>query len=51
LGREDENKPFWKTITDISSYIKELEDKWKNHYNVYVYQKFPYPPKSKNNID
>ena len=37
LGREDDYKPLWKSWTNISKLIKELEKKWKNHYNVYVY--------------
>lgn len=50
LGRsisseEDEYEPIWKSITGGSDVIaEELNNLWKQHYNVYVYQELPYPP-------
>jgi hypothetical protein len=42
--------PYWKRITDVSSYVKKMEDIWRNHYNIYFYQILPYPPNElKNN--
>jgi len=44
-SEEDEYEPIWKSITGISDIIAEdLNNLWKQHYNVYVYQELPYPP-------
>jgi hypothetical protein len=50
LGREN-NKPYWKILTDISQYVKKLEEKWKNDYNVFIYSTLPIPPNTKENIE
>lgn len=46
--KKNKKEPFCKTITDVKSYVKELEELWKNHYNVHVYTTLRYPPDSKN---
>ena len=43
LGRKNNKIPYWKRITDVSSYVNKMEEKWKNHYNVYFYTVFQYP--------
>lgn len=48
LGRKNDKIPYWKRITDVSSYVKKMEGKWKNHYNVYVYNVLQYPLKEGN---
>jgi hypothetical protein len=50
LGRENK-KPYWKVLTDVSKIVNKLEKKWKNDYNVYVYNALVYPPNKKNQID
>ena len=50
LGRENDI-PYWKILTDVSDYIKKLEKKWKNDYNVYIYNILPFPPNKKYEID
>ncbi|MEE8565847.1 MAG: hypothetical protein V3S79_05630 [Candidatus Thermoplasmatota archaeon] len=46
MGR-DKKTPYWKILTDVSFYIKKLEKKWKNDYNVYVDSIPLYPPNTK----
>jgi len=48
LGRKNDKIPYWKRITDVSSYVKKMEGNWKNHYNVYVYNVLQYPLKEGN---
>ncbi len=50
LGRENDI-PYWKKLTDVSDFVKKLEKKWKNDYNVYVYNLLTYPPNNKNEKD
>jgi hypothetical protein len=50
VGRE-KNIPYWKVLTDVTNYVKNLEKKWKNNYNVYIYKILPYPPNKKEEMD
>ena len=39
--------PYWKRLTDISKYVQKMEEKWKEHYNVYESNLLYYPPQIK----
>lgn len=60
--KEDLENPYWKSskyIVKTKKFINKLFDKnsvvseeeIKNHYNVYVYQVLPFPPKKKDKIE
>ena len=49
MGRENNNFPYWKRLTDITSYVKKMDKKWKNHYNIYIYNILKYPQKDYSN--
>lgn len=50
MGRDYKNIPYWKRLTDITGYVKKMEKKWKDHYNVYIYNNLKYPQKDFSNI-
>jgi hypothetical protein len=50
MGRET-NQPYWKVLTDVSKIVKKLERKWKNHYNVHVYNILINPANKKDDLD